>query len=398
MVTSVGVFLLIPRHFTTKEELPASNQKRAFSEGVIMRILSHREKFFLVFTLGIICTFIFWSTDTLSERRLKSDSDGDRYSVEDGDCDDKDASIHPGASELCDGKDNDCDGFVDGNDSDAAGRWCYDYDGDGFTRKQGDCNDANYSVHPNAEEIFDGMDTNCDGVLAEGEIWGDADSDGVAAQDGDCHDENPNIYPGALEICNGLDDNCDGIIPEQEKDYDNDRHLACRKVITISPMTWSISFDCDDEHDGIHPGSREVCDGLDNNCDGQLGEQEVDDDGDGFLACKPNSWSRHQYQDCDDTNFWVQPREMWHHQSDRRCDGINMDCEDPEEFARREVDKDGDGYVECWPWVGEIGAVVGGGDCDDSSPDFLPGTIDICDGFDNDCDGLFDEDCQLTEK
>ena len=76
----------------------------------------------------------------------------------------------------------------------------------------GDCNDSEAAVHPGAIEICDGLDNNCDGQLMAGEV--DADGDGFLACDGDCDDSDPNVHPGATEVCNGIDDDCDGEIDE----------------------------------------------------------------------------------------------------------------------------------------------------------------------------------------
>lgn len=100
------------------------------------------------------------------------DQDGDGYRVRDGDCADNDSAIHPGVSEVCDGKDEDCDGLVDESDV------VNDFDGDGFSPEltsncttadyallqQGDCNDAAEDVHPGASDASgDGVDSDCGG-------------------------------------------------------------------------------------------------------------------------------------------------------------------------------------------------------------------------------------------
>lgn len=86
------------------------------------------------------------------------DNDSDGFSKRQGDCDDTNANIHPGAKEICDdGIDQDCNG------SDLSCR-DVDNDGDGYTENQGDCNDAVASIHPGAKEICgDGIDQDCDG-------------------------------------------------------------------------------------------------------------------------------------------------------------------------------------------------------------------------------------------
>ncbi len=90
------------------------------------------------------------------------DVDRDGFTVAEGDCDDSDASVHPGAAERCDGLDNDCDGVVD------EGCPAQDVDHDGFTAAEGDCDDSDASVHPGAAELCDNLDNDCDGVVDEG--------------------------------------------------------------------------------------------------------------------------------------------------------------------------------------------------------------------------------------
>ncbi len=179
---------------------------------------------------------------------LDVDADGDRAPAS-VDCDDGDATVYPGATEVCeDGVDNDCDGIID--DSGIGARNYYadeDRDGygdplrtefacpsaapEGWSEQSGDCDDTNSEVFPGALEVCDGLDQNCDGSVDEGldltPYWIDGDGDGFGAsnqpsellcesRDGwvtngdDCDDTRDDVLPGAIDICDTLDNDCDG--------------------------------------------------------------------------------------------------------------------------------------------------------------------------------------------
>lgn len=89
----------------------------------------------------------------------ETDSDGDGFTVEGGDCDDTDPNVNPAASEVCDGLDNDCDGFVPPVE--------LDFDGDGISECAGDCDDTEASIFTGAPEICDGLDNDCNGLVDE---------------------------------------------------------------------------------------------------------------------------------------------------------------------------------------------------------------------------------------
>ncbi|MFZ5479850.1 MAG: MopE-related protein, partial [Myxococcota bacterium] len=136
-----------------------------------------------------------------------ADEDGDGVEDCDGDCDDGDATIYPGAPEELDGDDDDCNGTVDD------GTVLVDDDGDGFTEVDGDCDDADAAVNPDATETwYDGVDDDCDGNDD------DRDGDGFAVAD-DCDDGDPAVNPVATEVWyDGVDDDCDGNDDDQDGD------------------------------------------------------------------------------------------------------------------------------------------------------------------------------------
>ena len=263
-----------------------------------------------------------------------SDLDGDGWSVDDGDCDDGNWSVYPGAEEGCDGLDTDCDGAVGAEE--------LDDDGDGYSECDGDCDDADAARAPGVAELCNGVDDDCDGALSAEEAL-DADGDGVVNCE-DCDDTDAASFPGAPELCDGLDNDCDGAVPGDEVDGDGDAYLACE--------------DCDDGDAATYPGATELCDGLDNDCDGAVSGDEIDDDGDWLAECDG---------DCDDANIAVSPAAA------EACNGIDDDC-DGTIPAGEQVDGDGDGFLAC-------------AECDDCAAETFPGAPELCDGLDNDCDG-----------
>ncbi len=266
-----------------------------------------------------------------------ADADADGYCAGTGpndDCDDTNDAIHPGATEICDGIDNDCDGLTDDADPGITGRptWYADADGDGYgnaavsqlacnqpvgyVSNDDDCNDNpvnGVDIHPGATEICNGVDDDCDGLTDDADpgitgqpTWyADADGDGYGnaavsqlacnqpvgyvSNDDDCND-NPvnggNIYPGATEICNGVDDDCDGLTDDDDPgitgrpiwyadaDGDNYGDPNVSQAACIQPIGFvSNDDDCDDNPVtgvNIHPGATEICNGIDDNCDGMV--------------------------------------------------------------------------------------------------------------------------------
>jgi len=148
---------------------------------------------------------------------------------EGGDCDDDNIAIHPGANELCDEVDNDCDGTIDQDASDAVS-WFADLDEDtygdaettttacdqpdGYVEDDTDCDDQDPAIYPGAAETYyDGIDSNCD---ASDEFDADGDGDDSSSYGGtDCDDQNAAIYGGAPETCDGLDNDCDPVTTEE---------------------------------------------------------------------------------------------------------------------------------------------------------------------------------------
>ena len=185
------------------------------------------------------------------------DADGDGYAAtgcNGNDCDDHDPDVNVGQAEVCDGKDTDCDGELPGGEE--------DFDLDGAATCEGDCDDADPAFNL-LDEDGDGFAT-C-GVLRdcndhdEALTPADLDFDDYSTCDGDCDDAQGLVHPLADEICDGLDSDCDGEVPEYEADGDGDGYGACA--------------DCDDDDDAVW-GSDEDGDGFDP-CAGDCDETSV---------------------------------------------------------------------------------------------------------------------------
>jgi len=131
----------------------------------------------------------------------------------------------------------------------------------------------------------------------------------------DCDDSDPVSYPGAPEVCDLLDNDCDGELPADEADADGDGFGLCHD-------------DCDDDEDAAWPGNPELCDGVDNDCNGDVDDGlDTDEDGDGHLA--PGSCGG-PADDCDDTLPGIHPgaREFCDDALDNDCNGL-ADLDDP---------------------------------------------------------------------
>ena len=298
------------------------------------------------------------------------------YVANGDDCNDSSAEIKPGATELCDDIDNDCDGDVDEPGAVGPGTYYRDDDGDGF-------GDPGYR-----EEAC-------------------APSDGFVDDNSDCDDTRADVNPAAPEVCDpfDVDEDCDGTADDLDADAtglttwyadaDGDTYGDPALGLTTAACEQPQGFaddpdDCDDGRRTVNPESRELCgNGLDDDCDGLTdGDDDgaapvpwyTDLDGDGYgdsaaplgVICDDPGDAATVGGDCDDADPSVNPAagEVWY-------DGVDADCDGASDY-----DADADGHDASG---------LGGGDCDDGEPSVNPDAIEICgDGLDNDCDGGVD--------
>jgi hypothetical protein len=238
------------------------------------------------------------------------------------DCDDGNDEVYPGAPEQCNGADDDCDGLTD--DGVTTSTWYLDGDDDGYGLSSASTTDCAQPV-------------------------------GYVAEPGDCDDSARAINPDAAERCDGIDNDCDGHVDGDDLDLvggttwyaddDGDGYGdASSPLVDCSlPSGYSASAtDCDDLDPDIHPGAEEICDEVDNDCDGDI------DDGDSSVT---------------GTSTWY-----------------------------RDADGDGHGSSTSLRACDQpTGYAPSSGDCADSDASAYPGATEVCDGADNDCDASIDE-------
>ncbi|MBM4354584.1 MAG: hypothetical protein FJ109_12480 [Deltaproteobacteria bacterium] len=364
------------------------------------------------------------------------DNDG---AVDAADCSPLAADVHPGAAELCNGKDDDCDfdadeafpdldgdgtadcvdADVDGDgvangpdncpsvsnpgqgdtDQDLVGDACDpDADGDSIPDAMDNCPGLKNPLQTDLDE--DGLGNPCDPDLdgdgvdngkdncplvanpdqadADGDKTGDVcevDKDGDGSPDSaDCAPLDPAVHPGAVESCNGVDDNCNGTVDEGAPDLDADGLKNC-----IDPDDDGDGdpddADCAPLNPAVHHAAVESCNGLDDDCDGQT------DEGLGSLSCGKGSCA-HKVQAC--LAGPPQTCDPFQGIQEEVCDGVDNDCDGL-------TDED-QGKLTCGLGLCVHTVPV----CQDGKENVCDPTAgaaeESCDGKDNDCDGAVDEE------
>ncbi|MBM4398102.1 MAG: thrombospondin type 3 repeat-containing protein, partial [Deltaproteobacteria bacterium] len=319
---------------------------------------------------------------------------GNMTALKAGDCNDADPLVNPAAPEKCNLKDDDCNGATDGEGAQGCSTYHLDQDQDLYgtdasskclcaalgqytALSGGDCNDADKAVHPGVVESCNQKDDDCDGTADEDGAAGcvqrfpDADHDtwGVsggsrctcapagdltATRGGDCDDGDAAVMPGAAEACNGRDDDCDGQTDEEgtagctlfyaDADADGYGAAAQSKCLCAASGVFKVTQpgDCNDADYNVNPGRPEVCNGRDDDCDGQQ-------DAEGAIGCTA------YFTDADDDRFGTG--------SQTRCL-----C------------------AASGTWRATVA-----GDCDDALATVNPAATESCNGRDDDCNGVKDE-------
>lgn len=242
----------------------------------------------------------------------------------------------------------------------------------GYVSNNGDCNDANPLIKPGAAEVCNLIDDNCNGQINEGLVFvnyyldADLDAFGAGAPINsctpvvgnyvtinlDCNDNNANIRPNALEICNSIDDNCNNLIDDgltflnYYADSDSDGFGAGNPINSCSNVGAGFvtnNHDCNDSNPAIRPTASEICNGIDDNCNAETDEglpysfYYLDADQDGFytssvFACiSPGAnyyLTSSSLGDCNDNNGSINSAaiEICGNNIDENCDGSDLTC------------------------------------------------------------------------
>jgi len=317
------------------------------------------------------------------------------------DCDDDKSAVHPGVLEDCStAYDDNCnDDTNDLNASSCTSYW-QDYDADTYGEEgtQARCY-CEPKINVSAKEYY------------------------RATNDDDCNDKDYYANPGVKEYCDGHDDDCDGTVDEDDAvdantyyaDSDNDSFgnaSSTTKACSVPSGYVTDKTDCDDGNNNAYPGNDEVCDGADNDCLGDIDEDDAidvltwyeDSDNDQYgdpastdIDCNQPTGYVADNTDCRPTDANAYPG------ADEYCDGHDDDCDgttdenDAVDASTWYRDADNDGYgttnttkTQCSQPSGYVSAST---DCDDSDNLISPAGTEVCDAAndDEDCDGGADD-------
>ncbi|HEY5922584.1 MAG TPA: MopE-related protein, partial [Kofleriaceae bacterium] len=320
------------------------------------------------------------------------DNDG---SLDGNDCNATDATVYPGAPEVCDAVDSDCDGdLVEGftnTDGDTQPD-CSDTDDDNDLFLDGnDCQPLNASVYPGATETCDSIDSDCDGSLVDGFLNNDGDAlpdcvDGDDDNDGsldanDCAPTNPAIRPGATESCDMVDSDCDGSLVDTFPNFDGDSLPNCVDDDDDND-TYLDAGDCGPFDASIYPGATETCDGVDSDCDGSLVDGFPNNDADGLPDCADADDDNDGVQDgldCSPFDSSIRPG------ATEACDMVDSNCNGS--LVDGFTNTDGDAQPDCVDADDDNDTADDTADCAPLDATIYPGAAEACDMIDSDCNG-----------
>jgi len=333
----------------------------------------------------------------------------------------------PQQSETCDGLDNDCDGLTDSSDPTLVIEECEKQAGvcEGASKRPAlcrnglwlPCDDAAYGSnsfdYDPASDDCDGVDNDCDGVSDESYeptettcgVGACSDHTGLlTCVSGDLVDTcNPSAPPGTVELCNDVDDNCNGVTDETFPllgtgcDPNPDDSSQCKSGVYMCKPD-GTGLDCVGDEGDSAP---EICDGADNDCDGQTDEgcdDDCDDYCDATMQCVTGVSLQICPNGCGDCNDNSGGGYDIHPGAAEACDNVDNDCDGATDSG---CDDDGDGWCDadrgCDSSVSVSACANGCGDCDDLRSDSHPTAAEVCNGIDDDCNTTVDDGFAVGE-
>lgn len=298
---------------------------------------------------------------------LCDDDDDNDGVLDDDDCAPFQGSISPDAKEVCNGIDDNCDevvdeGFADSNDDDVADCMEDDSDDDAIFDYEDNCPDAKNPGQEDSDD--DGVGDACDDD-DDGDGWPDAV---------DCGPLNPLVFPDAIELCNGVDDDCNGLVDDGFADVNDNGVADCFEFEDSDGDGVWDEFDCAPDDPAVYPDAPELCNGIDDDCDEAI-DEDLEPQVCGVGACT------NTVPAC--VAGEIPPCEALDAATQEVCDGLDNDCDgDTDEEL---------GETTCGDGLCQVTVA----NCEDGAPQpCVPldiAGIEKCDGLDNDCDGDVDE-------